>query len=278
MNKKNFSYAVATMLLAVCAFGCKGQNEPEQGANSKFSVSETQQVEFAKGNLQYQPSTRTWRFAENQWDIVGEDNKNISDTYTGWIDLFGFGTGDAPTKVSQSTADYVTFTDWGVNKISNGGNKANVWRTLTSDEWEYLFHGRKNADKLFGLGKVNNVYGCVILPDSWKLPAGLEFTPSTTKGLAWNGHVYQNPNGGNFSHNTYSLDQWQQMEKAGAVFLPSCGFRVGTKLGDIGYFGHYHSSTGKYGTHIVSLYFCAIYTAPKNYYDNFYANGVRLVK
>ena len=28
-------------------------------------------VYFSRGNLQYQASTNTWRFAENQWDYVG---------------------------------------------------------------------------------------------------------------------------------------------------------------------------------------------------------------
>ena len=49
-------------------------------------------VYFSQGNLQYQASTDTWRFAENQYDMIGEDNSNISSTYDGWIDLFGWGT------------------------------------------------------------------------------------------------------------------------------------------------------------------------------------------
>ena len=77
-----------------------------------FSVSETKTVAFSQGNLQYQAApTPTWRFATNQWDVVGSadfgnvyvdevkcNNALIADDYTGWIDLFGGGTGDAPTK------------------------------------------------------------------------------------------------------------------------------------------------------------------------------------
>ena len=44
---------------------------------------------FSQGNLQYQASTNTWRFAEHQYDLIGSDNSNISSTYSGWIDLFG---------------------------------------------------------------------------------------------------------------------------------------------------------------------------------------------
>ncbi|MBQ0154797.1 MAG: hypothetical protein KBS70_08475, partial [Bacteroidales bacterium] len=52
-----------------------------------FSVSPTTKVTFAPGNLQYQASTNTWRFAEHQYDYVGDANTNISATYDGWIDL-----------------------------------------------------------------------------------------------------------------------------------------------------------------------------------------------
>ena len=50
--------------------------------------------------------------------------------------------------------------DWGVyNKISNGGNQAGMWRTLTSSEWNHLISGRAQANRLMGQGKVNNVNG-----------------------------------------------------------------------------------------------------------------------
>ena len=79
---------------------------PEGAINGLFTVDSLgRQVYFSQGNLQYQASTNTWRFAENQWDYVGDqtqgtvyengmkcDNSLISSTYNGWIDLFGWGT------------------------------------------------------------------------------------------------------------------------------------------------------------------------------------------
>ena len=60
---------------------------------SSFFVSPTKRVVFSPGNLQYNASTDTWRFALHQWEYIGETNKNIlSKTYDGWIDLFGWGT------------------------------------------------------------------------------------------------------------------------------------------------------------------------------------------
>ncbi len=191
-------------------------------------------VLFAKGNLQY---VGTWQFAGNQWDIFGDAQ---SDNHR---DLFGWGTGDAPNKVSMDYNDYATFTDWGVNAISNGGNEANAWRTLTKDEWVYLFYGRTNAATLFALGSVSGVNGTILLPDNWTLPAGASFTASTTQGLAYQGDYYSNESRNNFSHNTYTAAQWKVMEQAGAVFLPATGLRLGTDVLYVGSFGNYWSAT-----------------------------------
>ena len=95
-----------------------GENIPSAGIGV-FSVSADKQVTFSKGNLQYHPSNDEWCFAENQSDYIGKANSNIAADYDGWIDLFGWGTGDAPTKSSTSYSDYSTFVDWGTNKIGD---------------------------------------------------------------------------------------------------------------------------------------------------------------
>ena len=193
-----------------------------------FSVSADKQVSFSKGNLQYQASTNTWRFAEHQYDYIGEDNKNISATYDGWIDLFGWGTGNNPTNASTDDSDYSTFVDWGTNTI--GADIPNTWRTLTTNEWYYIFFTRTNAQKLFGFGTINDgEYGMIILPDDWTTPAGVTFNPSVAKGLVDQGGYY-NDNNDNHLHyldNIYTLSDWNKMEDAGAVFLPAAGHRDG---------------------------------------------------
>lgn len=212
--------------------------------DGKFSVSASKQVQFSQGNLQYQASTRTWRFAEHQYDIIGSDNSNISASYSGWIDLFGWGTGNNPTNSSEDYKDYSTFVDWGVNAISNGGNQANLWRTLTKDEWVYLFCTRWNASILFGLGSVNGVNGTIILPDSWTTPQGASFTPSTSKGLADLGGYYLDKNGDHFGDNIYTAEQWAVMESAGAVFLPAAGSRQFAGVHAVGSYGFYWTPSG----------------------------------
>lgn len=199
---------------------------------AEFSVGESKKVQFAHGNLQYQASTQTWRFAENQYDTIGGANSNISDSYSGWIDLFGWGTGNNPINTSWSTDDYPTFNDWGDN-IGGG------WRTLTKDEWIYLFCERTDAAHLFGMGSVNGVNGTIVLPDDW---AGDKFT-DTDNGLDYSDGSYGNNAGGRFSFNTYTAEQWRTMEEAGAVFLPAPGNRYETTVINVNEAGFYWSST-----------------------------------
>lgn len=183
-----------------------------------FTVGAGKQIIFSRGNLRYNPSGKVWEFAEKQYECVGKDNENISNpAYTGWLDLFGWGTGDAPTKCSGTfgdDSDYETFTDWGDNVIRNGGNQPKLWRSLTKEEMEYLLYSRKDAETLHGIASVNNVEGYILLPDEWQLPNGLKF--NAVKNVKEE------------SSDSYLGDEWNKMEENGAVFLPKAGLRRGT--------------------------------------------------
>ena len=78
---------------------------PQGAVKGVFSVSKNKRVCFSQGNLQYQASTDTWRFAEHQYDVVGmgygltdkhkdcyvggniedSDNRDISSMYEGLV-------------------------------------------------------------------------------------------------------------------------------------------------------------------------------------------------
>ena len=229
-------------------------NATEGALRGKFSISSTKQIQFSKGNLQYQASTDTWRFAENQWDTIGIANKNISESYDGWIDLFGFSTGNKPTERSQYYDNYeTTFNhDWGANAISNGGNEPNHWRTMSPDEWAYIFHDRANAKSRLGLGKVNGVNGFILLPDDWEKPISMEFASCAVKGFEtqWNGNpkicMYYDESvyADHYPDNVYTSEEWQVMEQAGAVFFPAAGLRYnGTSIQYVNSRGHYWTTT-----------------------------------
>jgi len=216
------------LLFVVFLIDCGTHMYASEGAlRGKFAISATDTVAFSRGNLQYQPSTQTWRFAENQWDYVGNgeagtvyedgvksDNSQFY-TYTyaygykykGWMDLFGWGTGNNPTRGTTSNSDYSTWSEWGYNAIVNGGNRRNLWRTLNKAEWEYVLWGRENAESLIAVGTVNGVNGTILLPDDWAKPADLTFKP-------------YNSTDSMMPRNNYTADEWILMEMAGAVFLP----------------------------------------------------------
>lgn len=234
------------MLLPMTAFVACGDDDEETGNGSGemteepyFLCGEGKKVRIAKGNIQYRASTKTWRFAPNQYDAIGEDNINISSTYDGWIDLFGWGTSGwnsgarcyEPWSSSGDWNDYWRWgydiytepdyynlydenwvmADWGVyNTFDNDDSKSKKWRTPSRDELVYI----KSKSKGFEVGSImddNEVEhkGLFMLPTNWVQPKGV---PE----LSW----YL---GG--TRNTYTMAQWKKMEKNGAIFLPITGRR-----------------------------------------------------
>lgn len=122
-----------------------------------------------------------------------------------------------------------------LNKISIGGDSENTWRTLqggtlttSNNEWKYILSECENADKRYGYGKIADMKGLIILPESWNLPSGLTFTPGATE-TAWS--------------NQYSYSEWAAMGKNGAVFLPAAGSLAGTAVSNVNTNGCYWSSS-----------------------------------
>lgn len=223
-------YIVASLLLCFMAVSCKDDEEKDNNVNmnfsslcGEFSVSDSKKIVFASGNLQYCPSTKVWRFAEHQYDYAGENNGQISDSFEGYIDLFGWGTGNNPTKISIDSTLYLNFVDWGINI---GDSK--TWFTLSAEEWLYMTETRENAADKLGVAKVGDVNGLVILPDVWTLPEGLTF----------NSGVSESYGADKFKEkNEYTVEQWSMMEAAGAVFFPAAGHRLGSEFGNAGFYG-----------------------------------------
>lgn len=228
-------------------------NFPIGAINGVFSVSATQQVYFSRGNMQYKPSTNQWRFATNQYDFIGIDNENISSSYNGWIDLLAWGTSGynhgaicyQPWSIEEVDSLYAAYgnpdydledetgqADWGYNAITNGGNQNNLWRTLTMEEWTYVFNTRITTSGIrYAKAVVNNVKGMVLLPDDWNAETYTLYNV--------------NSNTGHYADNVISVTDWNIMEAQGAVFLPSCGSRIRYMV--YGYSQPYSSSSyGQY--------------------------------
>lgn len=209
-----------------------------------FSVAADKQVYFSPGNLWYQASTSTFKFAENQYDIVGKDANEEAFTafisenptsYTGWTDLFEWGSSGAgiagieyppytrhfpdglqtALHVPAMTGQYAEL-DWGVhNPISNGGNQPGQWRTLTLAEWNYLLHSRSGAPSKRAPARVNGIAGMILFPDTWNpvsMPNGITVKYTNSQNSS-----------DTYGTNTYTALEFSQLEALGAVFLPSTG-------------------------------------------------------
>lgn len=158
------------------------------------------------------------------------------------------------------------------NPISNGGNQAGRWRTLTKDEWDYLFNTRSastvngTANARYCKATVNGVSGIVIFPDSYTHPAGV---PQPTSVNTWRAPL---------SSNSYTASQWTTMQFAGAVFLPAAGYRYGTSVNNVGSYGSYWSASYSGSGSAYCVYFGDSYFGSTYY--NYRRSGlsVRLVQ
>ncbi len=244
------------------------------------------QVYFSQGNLQYRATTNTWQFAEHQYDYVGNANSAISQTNSGWIDLFGWGTSGynhgavcyQPWNTSTSYSDYYVYgnwqyslydgngqADWGYNAISNGGNAENSgWRTLTQPEWNYVIYTRSTTCGIrFAKATVNGVSGLILLPDNWDASV---YALSNTN-VAWGGF-----------DNTITAEDWANtLEANGAVFLPAAGNRWGISVDFVGSHGNYWSASYYDSYRAWRVYFSGGYLST-NYYSRGYGFSVRLVR
>ena len=193
MIKKRFISML--VLLAAVATGAMAQEPGLPVVNGKFSVSDTKQVYFSKGNLRY--ASGAWSFFDNQYDYYTSYSANA------W-DKFGWST-SATTYGKNTSTDANTYSG---NFVDWGETMGTGWFTLSNDEWKYLFNTRTinfstGSGKSYTVGqKVNNKPGVVIYPDNYT------------------GEVYTT--GAN----------WSTFEAAGCVFLPIANLRDGTKFLD----------------------------------------------
>ena len=207
--------------------------EVEQYVKGTFLNNEGKKIKFAPGNLQYCATQNKWRFAEHQYDRCGAggaestvywndngtqrkcDNRQMSATYGGWIDMFkwcatGQSDGVAPY-ASPGVAYMSKFSEWGQNII--GDYPANTWRTIDEKELKAILAKKANQGAtpsyIFVLVESDSndpIAGILLLPNefTWK-KAGVEDIFG-----AINNSLPRNIN----------LTYLNALEAAGCVFLP----------------------------------------------------------
>lgn len=265
---------------------------PEGAVNGVFSISETKHVLFSKGNLQYQASTNTWRFAEHQFDFVGDDvrgnvvengvksdNSLIAPNYDGWIDLFGWGT-------SGWNNGNVYYHPYDSDCKSVDVDHGFGYGPSHNNSYFYNLTG-ENANADWGI--FNAISNGGNHPNQWKTLTNDEFYyllknrkdakdkcgPATVCGvygfilLPDNWELsdeieFQGSEIFNYTTNVYETSDWVAMENAGAVFLPLTGYREGSKITNL-------TGQNKYGEYWTSTYE-ELRGASGAMYINFYAS------
>ena len=222
-----------------------------------FSVGASSKVDFAFGNLQAYTDNKgsiwKWRFAQNQWDHIGESNNIISGNGTtssnGSLDLFGW-VGASNTTWSGSMGTTLNAAMYGISDViatndtryygnvigealkSDWGNTiGSSWSTPTLDELAYVFDTRTTTSGIrFAVATVNGIGGVILLPDDWK--------------SSYHSLSKTNTKSASYSSNTISSEVWaSDFEVHGAVFLPATGYRNGKSVVGASSYGRYWTST-----------------------------------
>lgn len=258
-----------------------------------FSVSANQKVLISKGNLQYRASTNTFQFASNQYSTIGDDNYHISSTYSGWIDLFGWGTSGYNNKPPYMTSiintDYGngsndisgTNYDWGVYCLISNGGSVGSWRTLTYSEWEYLINTRNNNSS-YGNGQTSNNY--------LSFKCRLSISGTTYNGLMiLPDNTITNIQTSNYADQAYENCPLFTSIPINAAFLPTTGYHyLSTGQNIIYVLGETISGCYWSGTHSSTSYYENTYSLYMEFYNSYISTSenrarstgiaVRLVK
>ena len=241
----------------VTAKMAKQASVPENALSGQFTVgmdgSTPKKVYFSQGNLQYDGTN--WKFATNQYDVLGANGTKANGTATGYpMDLFTWGNTSSSTEWGGTSyytanANLSGTTDWG-SRMGTG------WYTLSKDEWTYVF-GTNSGDKRSGatVGTTANaryteatintdgtgVNGVILFPDGATFAADDATWGTINAGSAWGTKC--------------TTAQWTALEAKGCVFLPAAGYRDGTSVYYVGSYGYYWSSTAYGAGRAYDVYF-----------------------
>ena len=217
-------------------------------------------------SVHYQPysTCNTDHSTENNNYQYGPSNANV------------VGSSTAASAESWSKSDSYKNYDWGVKNSSDLGSG---WRTLTTQEWGYLFNSRTGDKASTVNGTANRTYtkatintdgtpvkGIILFPDGGTFAAS-EFTAVGSP----------NTSGADFT-TTCTIAQWTALEGKGCVFLPAAGGCDGTSVNDVGSYGKYWSSSAYSATHAYRLFFFSNNVDPQNNAPRYNGYSVRLVQ
>ena len=273
-NGKFYAYSKASVTFEKGKYYQSPLKMTTTGAlTGKFTINSSgNQVYFSQGNLQATTSdlgtTWTWAFATNQWDYIGGRlndsnpvpltgnnyiNGNGTVSTNGTVDLFGWvgnssnWNGAARYGISNSLA---TNEKNGYGNVANenlksdwGNTMGTGWRTLTDNEWGYLFSSRASGSTVDGTGNARYTHA-IINTDGTSVKGVILFPDGVTiinsEATSW-GSI----NGTSSWGTRCTSAQWTALAAKGCVFLPAAGSRRTNIVYSAGEDGDYWSSSYK---------------------------------
>lgn len=164
-----------------------------------FSVSASKAVHFSAGNLWYDKSSSSFKFELNQYSH-DSDIKGTHKSYFLWSKSASVACASNYSDGSAATGDVLFTNDpddaTAANPDFTAGGMTGAWRTLSLDEWKYLF---ENHSYTVG-AEVCGAKCVVIAPDE-----------------CLNGYSFNN------SKTSYSVADWAVAEAAGVACMPYAG-------------------------------------------------------
>lgn len=267
-----------------------------------FTVASGKKVVFAPGNLTALVNTSSgttvgsgtaytatkWYFESPQYSYstLSLNGSNKTHSFFGWV---GANSQDGAKAsfglfTSENTADYGNTAgenlaaDWGHNTIyenstSGSSYEVDYWHTPSSADWTYVLSTRSastiggKANSRYCMVIVNEIKGVIIFSDNF-----VWYTTSM-------GDAPTKCNTIDDYSTSYTLEQWNCIESAGAVFLPAVGYRNGKFLADQSSGkGRYWSSTVNNATTSQAIMFAGtFFNIPKSNLNRNYGSAVRLI-
>lgn len=234
---KKYFFTLSILVFMLFLMSCSKTDYPRESQSSgeelssallgEFSVSATKKVRFSKGNLYWDGSA--FHFENCQYDHYGYwENNHVRHFF--WSKTASVAYAEKYKDPDRREND-VLFTNSTPETAKSDFTVDNItgkYRTLSNEEWKYLFETRTNADNLYKSEvTVCGLSNCVVIaPDNWD--------------------INTNP-----LQTSYSAPDWVKAEAIGLVCLPATGYRSTTqydgnynpRIVGVGDYGYYWSSS-----------------------------------
>lgn len=186
-----------------------------------YSISPTDKVNFAKGNLVFDVTTAgndghnyTWTFNTTQYGTAGYTlvmNGNHPSSGVSEFCKMSVNNGVFPN--NNGLYSGATYYDWGnyINLMTETTDD-DKWFTLARDEWDYLLYERGVSYARFAKVTINGAKGLLLFPDEFLWPDDNISEPASLNDATANYPT------------EYSVADFGALEDAGCVFLRANGY------------------------------------------------------